>query len=210
MIKSKQEKLVNLFIKNVTKFGWSRDTLLGTAKKMKISTSILAKSFPNFEEDVLKFIISKNNQKVEKHYKSFNHDRLRMRDRIKTILELKFETNKHLKEALPEMLKYLLRPGNILSSLKLLNDNSTFIWNLAGDNSNDISYYTKRGLLSIIYLSTLIYWLNDNSEKMIATKSFISKSVDGVVDGVSKLKQLSILKNLAQNFFDDQQILDFS
>ncbi|MAV81895.1 MAG: COQ9 family protein [Pelagibacteraceae bacterium] len=202
MIKSKQEKLVNLFIKNVTKFGWSRDTLLGTAKKMKISTSILAKSFPNFEEDVLKFIISKNNQKVEKHYKSFNHDRLRMRDRIKTILELKFETNKHLKEALPEMLKYLLRPGNILSSLKLLNDNSTFIWNLAGDNSNDISYYTKRGLLSIIYLSTLIYWLNDNSEKMIATKSFISKSVDGVVDGVSKLKQLSILKNLAQNFFD--------
>ena len=100
------------------------------------------------------------------------------------------------------MLKYLLRPGNILSSLKLLNDNSTFIWNLAGDNSNDISYYTKRGLLSIIYLSTLIYWLNDNSEKMIATKSFISKSVDGVVDGVSKLKQLSILKNLAQNFFD--------
>ena len=52
----------------------------------------------------------------------------------------------------------------------------------------------------MIYLATLIYWLNDKSEKDIATKNFISKSVDGIVDGVSRLKQLSILKNLAENF----------
>ena len=123
---SKQEKIVNQFIKDVPKFGWSRDTLLGSAKKLKVSTSNLAKEFPGFETDIIKFIISQNNKKVEKLYKSFNHDRLRMRDRIKTILELKFETNQHLKDSLPEMLKNLLRPGNILSSLKLLNQNSDF------------------------------------------------------------------------------------
>ena len=199
---SKQEKIVNQFIKDVPKFGWSRDTLLGSAKKLKISTSNLAKEFPSFETDIIKFIISQNNKKVEKLYKSFNHDRLRMRDRIKTILELKFETNQHLKDSLPEMLKNLLRPGNILSSLKLLNQNSDFIWKLAGDNSNDFNYYSKRGLLSIVYLSTLIYWLNDSSDKMIGTKSFISRAVDNVVDGMSKLKQLSILKTLAQNFLE--------
>ena len=85
---SKQEKIVNQFIKDVPKFGWSRDTLLGSAKKLKVSTSNLAKEFPSFETDIIKFIISQNNKKVEKLYKSFNHDRLRMRDRIKTILEL--------------------------------------------------------------------------------------------------------------------------
>ena len=82
----------------------------------------------------------------------------------------------------------------------MLHENSDFIWNLSGDKSNDFSYYSKRGLLSMIYLATLIYWLNDKSEKDIATKNFISKSVDGIVDGVSRLKQLSILKNLAENF----------
>ena len=102
--------------------------------------------------------------------------------------------------ALPEMLKFLLRPGNILMSIKMLHENSDFIWSLSGDKSNDFSYYSKRGLLSMIYLATLIYWLNDKSEKDIATKNFISKSVDGIVDGVSRLKQLSILKNLAENF----------
>ena len=83
---------------------------------------------------------------------------------------------------------------------KMLHENSDFIWSLSGDKSNDFSYYSKRGLLSMIYLATLIYWLNDKSEKDIATKNFISKSVDGIVDGVSRLKQLSILKNLAENF----------
>lgn len=199
-MKSKQEKLANLFINEVPKFGWSRETLLHCAKKQRISTSVLAKLFPSFEYDVLKFIIAQNNIQVEKNYNSFNNSRLKTRDKIKTIMELKFENNSHLKKALPEMLKFLLRPGNILMSIKMLHENSDFIWSLSGDKSNDFSYYSKRGLLSMIYLATLIYWLNDKSEKDIATKNFISKSVDGIVDGVSRLKQLSILKNLAENF----------
>ena len=199
-MKSKQEKLANLFINEVPKFGWSRETLLQCAKKQRISTSVLAKLFPSFEYDVLKFIIAQNNIQVEKNYNSFNNSRLKTRDKIKTIMELKFENNSHLKKPLPEMLKFLLRPGNILMSIKMLHENSDFIWSLSGDKSNDFSYYSKRGLLSMIYLATLIYWLNDKSEKDIATKNFISKSVDGIVDGVSRLKQLSILKNLAENF----------
>ena len=200
-MKSKQEKLAKLFIGNVPKFGWSRETLLQCAKKQRISTSVLAKLFPSFEYDVLKLIIAQNNTQVEKNYNSFNNSRLKTRDKIKTILELKFDSNEYLKKALPEMLKFLLRPGNLLMSIKMLHENSDFIWNLAGDKSNDFSFYSKRGLLSMVYLATLIYWLNDKSTKGIGTKNFISKSVDGIVDGVSRLKQLSMLQTLAQNFF---------
>ena len=200
-MKSKQEKLAKLFIGDVPKFGWSRETLLQCAKKQRISTSVLAKLFPSFEYDVLKFLIAQNNTQVEKNYNSFNHSRLKTRDKIKTILELKFDSNEYLKKALPEMLKFLLRPGNLLMSIKMLHENSDFIWNLAGDKSNDFSFYSKRGLLSMVYLATLIYWLNDKSTKGIGTKNFISKSVDGIVDGVSRLKQLSMLQTLAQNFF---------
>ncbi len=200
-MKSKQEKLAKLFIEDVPKFGWSRETLLQCAKKQRISTSVLAKLFPSFEYDVLKLIIAQNNTQVEKNYNSFNNSRLKTRDKIKTILELKFDSNEYLKKALPEMLKFLLRPGNLLMSIKMLHENSDFIWNLAGDKSNDFSFYSKRGLLSMVYLATLIYWLNDKSTKGIGTKNFISKSVDGIVDGVSRLKQLSMLQTLAQNFF---------
>ena len=200
-MKSKQDKLAKLFIQQVPKYGWSRETLLHCAKKQRITTPNLALLFPSFEYDVLKFLIAQNNTIVEKNYNSFNHSRLKTRDKIKTILELKFDSNTYLKQALPEMLKFLLRPGNIFMSIKMLHENSDFIWRLAGDKSNDFSYYSKRGLLSMVYLATLIYWLNDKSNKGIGTKNFISKSVDGIVDGVSRLKQLSMLQTLAQNFF---------
>jgi len=200
-MKSKQDKLANLFIQEVPKFGWSRETLLHCAKKQKLSTPNLALMFPSFEYDVLKYLIAQNNSLVEKNYNSFNNTRLKTRDKIKTIMELKFDSNAYLKDALPEMLKFLLRPGNIFMSIKMLHQNSDFIWNLAGDKSNDFNYYSKRGLLSMVYLATLIYWLNDKSNKGIGTKNFISKSVDGIVDGVSKFKQLNVLRSLAQNFF---------
>jgi|TARA_Y100000741_G_C18199951_1_gene537212 ubiquinone biosynthesis protein COQ9 len=200
-MKSKQDKLANLFIQEVPKFGWSRETLLHCAKKQKLSTPNLALMFPSFEYDVLKYLIAQNNSLVEKNYNSFNNSRLKTRDKIKTIMELKFDSNAYLKDALPEMLKFLLRPGNIFMSIKMLHQNSDFIWKLAGDKSNDFNYYSKRGLLSMVYLATLIYWLNDKSNKGIGTKNFISKSVDGIVDGVSKFKQLNVLRSLAQNFF---------
>jgi ubiquinone biosynthesis protein COQ9 len=200
-MKSKQDKLAKLFIQEVPKFGWSRETLLHCAKKQKLSTPNLALMFPSFEYDVLKYLIAQNNSLVEKNYNSFNNSRLKTRDKIKTIMELKFDSNAYLKDALPEMLKFLLRPGNIFMSIKMLHQNSDFIWNLAGDKSNDFNYYSKRGLLSMVYLATLIYWLNDKSNKGIGTKNFISKSVDGIVDGVSKFKQLNVLRSLAQNFF---------
>jgi ubiquinone biosynthesis protein COQ9 len=200
-MKSKQDKLATLFIQEVPKFGWSRETLLHCAKKQKLSTPNLALMFPSFEYDVLKYLIAQNNSLVEKNYNSFNNSRLKTRDKIKTIMELKFDSNAYLKDALPEMLKFLLRPGNIFMSIKMLHQNSDFIWKLAGDKSNDFNYYSKRGLLSMVYLATLIYWLNDKSNKGIGTKNFISKSVDGIVDGVSKFKQLNVLRSLAQNFF---------
>ena len=200
-MKSKQDKLAHLFIQEVPKFGWSRETLLHCAKKQKLSTPNLALMFPSFEYDVLKYLIAQNNSLVEKNYNSFNNSRLKTRDKIKTIMELKFDSNAYLKDALPEMLKFLLRPGNIFMSIKMLHQNSDFIWSLAGDKSNDFNYYSKRGLLSMVYLATLIYWLNDKSNKGIGTKNFISKSVDGIVDGVSKFKQLNVLRSLAQNFF---------
>ena len=71
-MKSKQEKLANSFVQDVPKFGWSRETLLQCAKKLKISTPNLALLFPSFEYDVLKFLIAKNNALVEKNYNSFN------------------------------------------------------------------------------------------------------------------------------------------
>ena len=67
-MKSKQEKLANLFVQDVPKFGWSRETLLQCAKKLKISTPNLALLFPSFEYDVCQMIFSKDDLMPKSKY----------------------------------------------------------------------------------------------------------------------------------------------
>ena len=168
-MKSKQEKLSSLFIEQVPKYGWSRDTLLHCAKKLRISTPNLALMFPSFEYDVLKFLISQNNDLVTKNYNSFNNSRLNTRDKIKTILELKFDSNEYLKKALPEMLKFLLRPGNIFMSIKILHENLVE----KGKTSVNIEFYHDNNIYSFELLNKRKIdrkLLNDLKNKEISSK----------------------------------------
>ena len=40
---------------------------------------------------------------------------------------------------------------------------SNLIWELAGDTSTDMNYYSKRLILAGIYTATLLYWYKNNS-----------------------------------------------
>ena len=51
------------------------------------------------------------------------------------------------------------------------------LWYAAGDRATDFNYYTKRGLLAGVYLATLLYWLDDDSEGSAATWAFLDKRI---------------------------------
>ena len=56
-----------------------------------------------------------------------------------------------------------------------------------------LSMYSLAGIASDFKTNEVVSInSHDRSNKNIATKNFISKSVDGIVDGVSKLKQLKM------------------
>ena len=38
------------------------------------------------------------------------------------------------------------------------------MWRTSGDSSTDFSFYTKRVILSGVYVSTLMFWLNDETD----------------------------------------------
>ena len=55
------------------------------------------------------------------------------------------------------------------------------IWYAAGDTSTDYNFYTKRGLLAGVYSSTVLYWLNDDSEGAVATWAFLDRRIADVM-----------------------------
>lgn len=61
------------------------------------------------------------------------------------------------------------------------------IWRFAGDTSTDFNYYTKRGLLSGVYIAAAKYRRNDSSPNAEDTELFIAKNLDRIIN-IAQLK----------------------
>ena len=55
------------------------------------------------------------------------------------------------------------------------------IWYAAGDNASDFNYYTKRGLLTPVYTTTVLYWLGDDSEGSANTWTYLERRIADVM-----------------------------
>ena len=55
------------------------------------------------------------------------------------------------------------------------------MWRLAGDTSTDFNHYTKRMTLGAVYGSTLLVWLDDQSEGWSDTAAFLDRRIDDVM-----------------------------
>jgi ubiquinone biosynthesis protein COQ9 len=55
------------------------------------------------------------------------------------------------------------------------------IWTALGDESRDFNWYTKRTTLSAVYSSALLYWLGDQTPGFAATREFVARRIDNVM-----------------------------
>ena len=55
------------------------------------------------------------------------------------------------------------------------------MWRIAGDTSTDFNHYTKRMTLGAVYGSTLLVWLDDQSEGWSETAAFLDRRIDDVM-----------------------------
>lgn len=70
------------------------------------------------------------------------------------------------------------------------------IWTALGDSSKDVNWYSKRMTLSAVYAATVLYWLGDDSPDSKATRDFLDRRIDGVMQ-IEKLKANPLAKALS-------------
>ena len=76
---------------------------------------------------------------------------------------------------------FLLIPGNYKLLSAYLYKSINLMWYIAGDNSTDFNFYTKRIILSIVYSSVVLHFINN--ESMFETE----KKLDNNLLKVSKM-----------------------
>ena len=87
----------------------------------------------------------------------------RVTARVRALILLRLEQSADEREAIRRGLSVLSLPRNRLAALRSVARTVDTIWHAAGDQSADMSWYTKRAILTGVYATTLLFWLRDAS-----------------------------------------------
>ena len=84
-----------------------------------------------------------------------------------------------------------MRPENLTGALGHLFKISDEIWYQAGDKSLDSSWYTKRFILTNLYVATELYMIQDKSRGQEATWEFLDRRIEDVMFMGANINQSS-------------------
>ena len=106
---------------------------------------------------------------------------MRVRERIATAVRVRLEQNALHREAIRRLIAFLALPGHAGLGWRCLYRTVDSMWHAAGDRSTDYNYYTKRALLAGVYVSTVLYWLDDSSDDFADTWAFLDRRIADVM-----------------------------
>jgi ubiquinone biosynthesis protein COQ9 len=106
---------------------------------------------------------------------------LKIREKIRALVWRRLEVMGPAREAVRRGLAILAMPQNLPLALRTSWRTTDLMWRLAGDTSTDFNHYTKRMSLGAVYGSTLLVWLDDQSDGWIETGAFLDRRIDDVM-----------------------------
>ena len=115
----------------------------------------------------------------------------RTREKIAALIRIRLEGATGDREAVRPGLGFLARPHHAGAGLKALARTADAIWRAAGDRSTDFNWYTKRALVSAVYMATVAYWLSDRSDGYADTWSFLDRRIDTALKAPMQIKSLA-------------------
>jgi len=106
---------------------------------------------------------------------------MKIRDRITYAVRTRLDIMAPYRESLRIIMAHWARPLRSVRAARALWSSADRIWTWAGDTSTDYNRYTKRGLLSGVMASTILFWLQDQSPAHTATRQFLDRRINNVL-----------------------------
>ena len=170
----------------VTKDGWS-ENIINELLKNGVTRSDIVFYFKSDYKKILDFSLENLNTTLENNIKKNNIINFPTNKRIKKILITRLKIIDEDKNFYKKTFYYLALPQNFKTMKKNLYKSVDTMWYLAGDDSTDFNFYTKRLILAVIYTNAL--------------KVFFNKKLDDVELNIdSNLKKISKIPKFKERF----------
>ncbi len=161
--------------------GWNEPTLTRAAQNKGYSSAQATLCFPRGVIDVVSAFSAACDAQMVEALEQADLKTMRIRDRITFAVRARIECLEDRKEAVRRAANLLALPMHAATGAKLIYRTVDAIWRGIGDQSTDFNFYSKRGLLTGVYSSTLLYWFNDETENAEATWDFLDRRIGDVM-----------------------------
>ena len=173
--------LMRASVRHVPFDGWSKCALRAGAKDIDIPVGIAAALFPAGGKDLVELHCRTADAAAIDALATRDLVSMRVRERVAAAVRARIEICAEDREAVRRAVSMFALPGNAALAARLLYGSVDTIWRAAGDRSTDWNFYSKRGLLAGVYGSTVLFWLQDNSEDFTETWAFLDRRIADVM-----------------------------
>lgn len=161
--------------------GWSEEALNMAAQEVGVPFDRAQLAFAGGQTQMIGEWIASVDIDMRATAASPEFKSLKIRDKIRSLIWTRFEQAAPHREAVRRAVAILALPKNAAISTRTLWRTADSIWQAAGDTSADFNHYTKRMMVSAVYSSTLLVWLNDESEGSTESSAFLDRRINNVM-----------------------------
>ena len=162
--------------------GWTRAAVDTAAGQLGIERAQARLAIPRAQAGMIDIYIQGVDRELEQRLPPEKLAALKIRERIRTLVWTRLEIMGPAREAVRRATAILAMPQNLPLAARIGWRSADLMWRLAGDASTDFNHYTKRMTLGAVYGSTLLGWLDDNTEGWSDTAAFLNRRIDNVME----------------------------
>jgi ubiquinone biosynthesis protein COQ9 len=161
--------------------GWTRSAIDSAAAQLGVDPVQARLAMPKTQAAMVDLYIQEVDRALEAWFTPERMKGMKIREKIRSLIWHRLETMGPAREAVRRGLAILAMPQNLPLALRISWRSADLMWRLAGDTSTDFNHYTKRMTLGAVYGSTLLAWLDDQSEGWADTAAFLDRRIDDVM-----------------------------
>ena len=161
--------------------GWSSAAIDSAADQLGIDRAQARLAMPKTQAGMVDVYIQGVDRALAEQCTPKRLAKLKIRDKIRALVWKRLEIMGPAREGVRRGLAILAMPQNLPLAMRIGWRTADLMWRLAGDTSTDFNHYTKRLTLGGVYASTLLAWLDDDSERWSETSAFLDRRIDDVM-----------------------------
>ena len=161
--------------------GWGRKAVEAAAKQLDVDRAKALLAMPKDRAALIDLYTQAVDRAMEARFAPGELAAMKIRERIRALVWSRLEIMGPAREAVRSALAILAMPQNLPLALRISWRSADLMWRLAGDTSTDVNHYTKRMTLGAVYASTLLAWLDDQSEGWSDSAAFLDRRIDDVM-----------------------------